>query len=213
MVASWKQRNVIIVVNKDTLLPSVGQDLNGTPQSTQQSDNFEVPTSFIRTVRPSRVDRIHTVEECSCAPIEVQMMVNGQMLDMEIDTGADKTRREFLRVQARYGNQKAKLALIGNWMKYIRLPLFESNHRLATRFRERLSKIEPRPRRFFKPSIDWRNKELSRWCLKKMASMWQVTVNQVLSVEQYPLPKPEDLFATLAEGNNSSYSECTSPQL
>lgn len=148
MVASSKQRNVIIVVNKDTLLPSVGQDLNGTPQSTQQSDNFEVPTSFIRTVRPSRVDRIHTVEECSCAPIEVQMMVNGQMLDMEIDTGADKTRREFLRVQARYGNQKAKLALI---RLPLRLPLFESNHRLATRFRERLSKIEPRPRRFFKP--------------------------------------------------------------
>ena len=29
---------------------------------------------------------------------------------------------------------------------------------------------------------------------------YKVTVNQALSVDQYPLPKPEDLFATLAGG-------------
>ena len=30
---------------------------------------------------------------------------------------------------------------------------------------------------------------------------YKVTINQALSVEQYPLPKPEYHFATLAEGN------------
>ena len=29
---------------------------------------------------------------------------------------------------------------------------------------------------------------------------YKVTVNQALVVDQYPLPKPEDLFATLANG-------------
>ena len=29
---------------------------------------------------------------------------------------------------------------------------------------------------------------------------YNVTINQVLSVEQYPLPKPDELFATLAKG-------------
>ena len=29
---------------------------------------------------------------------------------------------------------------------------------------------------------------------------YKVTINQVFSVEQYPLPKPDDLFATLAGG-------------
>lgn len=33
---------------------------------------------------------------------------------------------------------------------------------------------------------------------------YKVTVNQALDVDQYPFPKPEDLFATLAGGNNFS---------
>ncbi len=45
--------------------------------------------------------RIHKVEDHSFAPIEVQIVVNGHTLTMELDTGAavsvisDKTRREF----------------------------------------------------------------------------------------------------------------------
>ena len=101
----------------------------------QQSDNFEVRTSYIRMF-PSESSgdeyRIHTVEERSCAPIEVQMMVNGQMLDMEIaavSVISDKTRREFFPTEKLHkskvmlktytdepmkvmGVQKAKLALI-----------------------------------------------------------------------------------------------------
>ena len=33
---------------------------------------------------------------------------------------------------------------------------------------------------------------------------YKVTINQALEVDQYPLPKPEDLFATLAGGNKFS---------
>ena len=32
---------------------------------------------------------------------------------------------------------------------------------------------------------------------------YKVTNNQVLAVEQYPLPKPDELFATLARGKYS----------
>ena len=34
----------------------------------------------------------------------------------------------------------------------------------------------------------------------KQDTKFRICVNQVLSVDQYPLPKPEDLFATLAGG-------------
>ena len=34
----------------------------------------------------------------------------------------------------------------------------------------------------------------------RLSSVYKVTVNQSLDVDQYPLPKPEDLFASLAGG-------------
>ena len=37
---------------------------------------------------------------------------------------------------------------------------------------------------------------------------YKVTVNQALAVDQYPLPKPDDLFATLAGGKSSQNLTC-----
>ena len=34
----------------------------------------------------------------------------------------------------------------------------------------------------------------------RICGNYNVTVNQVLAIEQYPLPKPENMFATLARG-------------
>ena len=41
----------------------------------------------------------------------------------------------------------------------------------------------------------------------RICSDYKVTVNQVLTVEQYPLPKPEDLFATFAGGKYFSKAQ------
>jgi len=40
-----------------------------------------------------------------------------------------------------------------------------------------------------------------------------VTINQVLQIDQYPLPKPEDLFATLAGGNKFTTLDLSHLQL
>ena len=42
---------------------------------------------------------------------------------------------------------------------------------------------------------------------------YKVTVNQIIQVDQYPLPKPEDLFASLAGGANFSKIDFTQAYL
>ena len=37
----------------------------------------------------------------------------------------------------------------------------------------------------------------------KICGVYNVTINQVLSVEQYPLPKPYELFVTSVDGKHS----------
>ena len=66
--------------------------------------------------------------------------------------------------------------------------------------------------RFFKPRQGTLEKvDHSEWAASTVAvpkkdgtfricGDYKVTVNQALAVDQYPLPKPDDLFATLAGG-------------
>ena len=240
---------------------------------------------------------MHKLEECSPTPINVQVLVNGRQLTMEVDTGAaisiisEETRKTLfadqklreaslvlktytgepmqvvgqLNVRVKYGTQEAKLVLVvvgasngpslfgRNWLKYLSLDwstiaavqtarptaldtLMKRHQQL---FADELGTVEPYKAtlqvqpdatpRFFKPrQVPFAIKaaigeELDRleqqgiiekvshseWAAPIVAvptgrfhicGDYKVTVNQALLVEQYPLLKPEDLFATLAGG-------------